>query len=168
MSDRLPLLLGESPSRSGDAYYRFPLSGRVARTLCELAGIPPDEEGTTYGRWTWALYARFECRNLFQRHAQATPWSVPAARARAITLTAALCGDVVVCLGRRVHAAVYGALGEAPPGFHVWETIPLLGDEDALRVVAVPHPSGLNRLLNDPAERARVGETLRAVRLAGR
>lgn len=47
----LPLLIGENPSKSGDRYHDFPLSGAVAERLCGLAGIPPDLPGTRYGRW---------------------------------------------------------------------------------------------------------------------
>jgi hypothetical protein len=42
----LPLLVGEQPSRTGDRFHEFPLSGAVAQTLCQMAGIPPDSEGT--------------------------------------------------------------------------------------------------------------------------
>lgn len=165
-----PVLIGEAPSRLGDRYYRIPLSGRPARVLCTLAGIPPQEEGSTYGRWTWALYERFECANLFERYAQATPWSVPRARERADALRDELAGRVVVCLGRRVHAAVwqasrlavYGnAAGDAPE-FHSFAPLRLAVGKPLAHVVAIPHPSGLNRALNDPAERERCGATLRA------
>jgi len=157
----LPLLLGESPSARGDRYHAFPLSGPPARVLCQLAGIPPVEGGTTYGRWTWALYDRFECRNLIERYADAAPWSAPRARDRAAEVLVELSGDVLVCLGRRVQAAVFGALEEQAPGFYEWRNVPLLGYVDGLEVVAVPHPSGLNRTLNDLAERDRASATLR-------
>jgi hypothetical protein len=230
-----PILLGEAPSRAGDRYHAFPLSGRPARVLCELAGIPPQEEGSTYGRWTWALYERFECRNLFERYADATPWSAPRAREAArVALAAAQAGaavtaavdlatvdpaaalattpTVIVCLGRRVQAAVFGALDgdiarplRTRPGawntgvfgdFGVWASpwsihTPVVrptcrhcGEQRAFReaqclvgvggheyedrreqrwapwVVTIPHPSGLNRLLNDEATRARCGAVL--------
>jgi len=198
-----PVLLGEAPSRGGDRFHAFPLSGRPARVLCELAGIPPQAEGSQYGRWTWALYERFECANLFDRYADATPWSTPAARVRAAALLDELkpAGPgvllpsynvplpVVVCLGRRVQAALFGALdGEvhvkpsAPARWgtgwfgdfgvwarpwHIYTPIVRPGGGDvperrwAPHVVTIPHPSGLNRLLNDEAHRARCGEVLR-------
>jgi hypothetical protein len=62
-----PLLIGEAPSKSGDRYWMFPLSGAVAQTLCEMAGISPQPGGSRYGRWTWALYDHFECENLIER-----------------------------------------------------------------------------------------------------
>lgn len=134
-----PILLGEG--RGGDRFYHFPL----------------------YGRWTWALYERFECRNLFERYAQAEPWSVPRARERAREIERDLDGRVVVCLGRRVQATVYDALDiprEYAQVFHSWVT------NAVVQVVAIPHPSGLNRALNHPVERERCSETLR-VALAG-
>lgn len=143
-----------------------PLSGRVARTLCQLAGIPPQEDGSTYGRWTWALYDEFECWNLFSRYAQAETWSVPKARDRAREIERDLHGRVVVCLGRRVQAAVYDALDidRYEAGFfHSWvtRTSERARPEAVVRVAAIPHPSGLNRALNDPDERERCGRVLR-------
>ncbi len=157
----LPLLVGEAPSRTGDRYHMFPLSGAVAQRICGLAGISPVEGGTRYGQWTWALYARFECVNLFERYADATPWSVPLARERAALLGVE--DRVVVCLGRRVQTAVWTVLPAARilplPPLHAWRfNVP--GEPHAL--VAIPHPSGLNRLLNSEEERARCGETLRS------
>jgi hypothetical protein len=121
-----PILLGEAPSRAGDQFHAFPLSGRPAKVLCELAGIPPQPEGTRYGRWTWALYEHFDCRNLIERYADATPWPTVAARGLAVELLDDLKAEhvtvkpapVIVCLGRKVQTAVFGALdsdlGRAP------------------------------------------------------
>ena len=169
MTDERPILLGEAPSRGGDRYHMFPLSGRPARVLCTLAGIPPQPEGSTYGRWTWALYEQFECRNLFGRYAQAAPWSVPRARDRAAEIRPDLHGRRVVLLGRRVQAAF-----ELDCDFHEWqlvvtaENVASSGERSfdfdvphAYAVVAIPHPSGLNRALNDPVERDRCRTTLR-------
>jgi hypothetical protein len=64
---------------------------------------------------------------------------------------------VMVCLGQRVAAAMFGALELPVPEPHVWVST----DFDMLQAVVVPHPSGLNRVLNDPLERERVGVTLR-------
>jgi hypothetical protein len=148
----------------------FPLSGRPARVLCELAGIPPQEEGSTYGRWTWALYERFECRNVFARYADATPWSAPAARDAVREFGRDLYQRAVVCLGRRVQAAVEGVLGIDAGDLHDWRLVSSTraAPESWLHLAVVQHPSGLNRALNDPAERERCGRTLRrAVEVAG-
>src|SRR5882757_7259680 len=79
-----PMLVGEAPSRGGDEYHRYPLSGPPARVLCRLAGIEPDGRGTTYGRWYWPLRERFLAVNLVERYADAEPWSAPRARERAL------------------------------------------------------------------------------------
>lgn len=152
----LPVLVGEGPSRTGDRYHHFPLSGRPARVLCTLAGISPQDEGSTYGRWTWALYERFVCVNVFERYAQATPWSVQRARERAFEINASgevLSSRVVVCLGRRV-AAAFG-IDDIP--FYHWAPV----ESDGISFVSIPHPSGLNRVLNDLDQRVRAGEVLR-------
>lgn len=162
----LPMLIGEAPSRGGDRFYSFPLSGRPARVLCEMAGIPPLEDGSTYGRWTWALYERFECVNLFLRYKDATPWSAPAARKMAKALIVdGWHPEVVVLLGKKVSAAVFSALELPQPDPYQWVEL----DFGMLSIVQIPHPSGLNRVLNDEAERARSGEILReAMSRAGR
>jgi hypothetical protein len=157
----LPALVGEAPSRTGDRYHAFPLSGRVAEALCRMACIPPRAEGTRYGRWTWALYERFLCGNLFERYHEAYPWSAPSAR-EAWSRMRAEAPDllVVVALGRRVQAAL-DLPSDLP--YHRWV------DQGGLMVATVPHPSGLNRILNDRGEREICGETLReAMRLAER
>lgn len=160
------MLLGEAPSRGGDRFHHFPLSGPPARVLCGLAGIPPVEGGTTYGRWTWALYDAFECRNVFERYRDATPWSAPAARSRVAESLDDLYGRVVVCLGRRPQKALTDALAGGAAAlyapFYTW-----IG-RDVL-FAAIPHPSGLNRILNNADERERSGATLRhALELARR
>lgn len=167
---RRPLLVGEAPSRSGDRYHMFPLSGRVARTLCTLAGISPQDEGSTYGRWTWALYDHFECVNVFERYAQATPWDVNKACTRfaEIVMGGRPGPRVIVCLGRRVQAAMLGwfngNLAFGGDDFYDWN-VAVRGDDPLLAplvdVVSIPHPSWLNRLLNDPEQRELCGATLR-------
>jgi hypothetical protein len=148
---RRPLLIGEAPSRQGDRYWRFPLSGNPARVLCQLAGIPPDPESTGPGKWTWALYEHFNCVNLIERYADAEPWSAPRARevARAFKLR-----PVNLLLGRRV--AVAFRLEDEP--LFRWADI-----GQGRRAVCLPHPSGLNRKLNDPGMREEMGRVLREV-----
>jgi hypothetical protein len=151
-----PLLVGESPSRTGDRYHRFPLSGAPARTLCTCAGWEPDGPASEPGSWTWALYDRFETINVFRRWHEATPWSAPEARVRATRIV-----DnhqrtrTFVLLGARVKAA----FGVTAP-FFTWVTY--CPDGEAIgRIVAIPHPSGRNLLLNEPAMRDAIGATLR-------
>jgi uracil-DNA glycosylase len=152
-----PLLIGEMPSRSGDRYRSVPLSGAVAQTLCTMAGIPPQEEGTRYGRWTWALYERFECVNAIYRH---QPWdsAVAAERLREEIEPE---HEVVVLLGRRPQSAYVRMTepAESPVSrldFFVWVTDP--NSPSARREVCViPHPSSLNRTYNAAFMRWRAG-----------
>lgn len=146
--------MGEAPSRAGDRYYRFPLSGAVGKRLCEFAGIEPEDEGSQYGRWYWALREHFDCLNVIERFADAYPWRVEVARERWRVWRAdeGRGTTVVVCLGNRAADAV-GLGSDAPWGG--WES------GGGLTYVKIPHPSGRNRLYNDEATRARAGVVLR-------
>lgn len=163
MSD-LPLLIGEAPSKSGDRYYMFPLSGAVAETLCKLAGIPPQPGGTRYGQWTWALYDHFECENLIERwpgrQGRGSAFPMDVARSKAVMMMPRMRGRVVVVLGSRL-ASVFTL---ATKGWHD-KAVTYDGHgvvhQASCQAVAIPHPSGLNRLLNDPAEREHAGTVLR-------
>lgn len=151
----LPLLVGESPSRTGDRYWRWPLSGAPARTLCQCAGWDPetdDGKPPQIADWSWALYDRFDTVNLFPRWHLASPWRLPEARNRAEgILEEILVGAPrpIVLLGAKVREAF-----EAGPFFE-WREI------RGLQVVVLPHPSGRNLLLNDPETRSRIGTALR-------
>jgi hypothetical protein len=147
-------LIGESPSRTGDRYWRFPLSGAPAKTLCQCADFPPDGDGKHLRDWSWALYSRFRTVNLFQRHAEATPWSTLAARERGrdrLERLVAWDASCAVLLGRRVG----GAFGLDTRPYFEWTTA-------GLPLVVIPHPSGRNLLMNDAKVREWVGKTLRA------
>lgn len=152
-----PLLVGEAPSKGGDRYWMFPLSGPPAKVLCQAAGIRPVPGGSAYGRWTWALYEAFETVNLIERYRDAEPWSVPRARGRARELVEEHGPCVAVLLGRKV-AAAWGA-EENPIGEWTGEGL-LVGGLPVPEVVCLPHPSGLNRQLNDPEVRALMGRVL--------
>lgn len=159
MGDKgLPLLLGEAPSRTGDRYWMFPLSGAVAQSLCEMAGIPPQPGGTRYGQWTWALYEHFDCQNLFERYQgpKGVGADFPAEPARRLgeAILPSLGGRVVVALGARLPLAL--GLGQA--NFYHWGCSAI---EPIFQFVAIPHPSGLNRRYNSYAERERAGAVLR-------
>jgi hypothetical protein len=160
-----PLLIGEMPSRTGDRYHWFPLSGAVAQTLCQLAGIPPHEEGSRYGRWTWALYEVFDCVNAIERHG---PWDsdVAAAHLRKTFSEAEGEYEVVVLLGRRAQSGYvrmsYPA--ESPVSklkYFEW-TIDTNSPTGRRQVVVIPHPSALNRTYNDKHMRWRAGLELQA------
>ena len=135
-----PLILGEAPSKSGDQYFMFPLSGAVGQRLCTLAGLTPDARGTQYGRYYWPLRKRFDLRNLLERYPG------PAGRGAAFPLRTAteawgalapqLSGRVVVLLGRRL-AGLAGV-----EDFFVWRNV------GGVRLMVIPHPSALNSYYN--------------------
>lgn len=157
-----PLLLGECPSKGGDRYHMVPLSGPPARVLCDAAGIPPDGDGS--GRYYWALREHYDTLNLFERHVP--KWSGPDARRRAQEIRGSL-PKVTVLLGARVAAAF--CVTPFEPGKIVeWIQEPVavqggVAGRHCYFVVAY-HPSGLNRKLNDPKERAKMGVLLRDAR----
>lgn len=168
-ADQRPILLGESPSKTGDRYHMFPLSGAVAQTLCQLAGIPPQPDGSRYGRWTWALYEHFECRNVFDRYRDATPWQPSEAMIRVTEMVDDLAGRTLVCLGRRPQQAVCDWLGMASiPDWHVWcSAAGVQPIEFKFRWITIPHPSALNRQLQAADEQARCQRTLQGALAAG-
>lgn len=135
-----PVLLGESPSRAGDRYWMFPLSGRPAERILEWLEIP--YEGAAY----WELIEHFETLNVIERYRDAVPWSVERARARWTRWVRSRREEaqqrlVVVCLGRRAADAV-GLHGEQPWGR--WLDVGLLS------ATVIPHTSGRNLVYNDP------------------
>jgi uracil-DNA glycosylase len=161
-----PLILGEAPSKSGDRYWRFPLSGDVGMRLAQWAGVEPmtarlgPRGATDYGRWYWPLKDVFDLRNLIERYPG--PQGRGAALPRSLALPAwealrpELDGRIVVLLGRRLPDIVFPV-----------NTLPFFGWREpgwCAHVVAIPHPSGLNRVYNDPEQQRLAGEVLREAR----
>lgn len=164
-----PLLVGESPSRSGDRYWQFPLSGAVAQTLCQFAGIPPQSEGSRYGKWTWALYEHFDCVNVVERY-PGGGWTSDVARRAAVHLREVMQEasepyEVVVLLGRHAQQAYVDMQTPAltpveDVDFYRW----VIGNESPTgrrHVIVLPHPSALNRTYNDGSARQKAGRYLR-------
>lgn len=157
-AQNLPVILGEAPSSPNRVGVYFPLSGAVGKRLCLFAGIEPDDDGSPYGRYYWPLRERFDCLNAIERHEDAYPWSVKRARERWTRWLLERPDKeqqsplTVVCLGRKASDAV-GHRADRPWG--EWVEVGLL------RVTAIPHPSGRNRLYNDETMRALAGRVLR-------
>jgi uracil-DNA glycosylase len=161
-----PVLLGEAPSKSGDRYHMFPLSGAVAQALCKMADIKPLAGESRYGQWTWALYEHFECENLIERwpgaQGRGSAFPLAVARPLAVDFVKEHDGRVVVLLGSRLKS-LFTVVVEN----YVWHEKLVAYDghggvhQAGCQVVAIPHPSGLNRVLNDQAERDRSGAVLR-------
>lgn len=173
MADRdLPVILGEAPSKSGDQFWMFPCSGRVAEALCGMADLPPMAGESRYGRWTWALYERFECLNLVERYpgpqGRGAALPMAAAREALVERLPEIEGRVVVLLGARL-AKLLMPVG-ASETFYQWKvTTPqavapdgeLVYQARPTMMAVIPHPSGLNRMYNAPLERERAGMILR-------
>lgn len=157
-----PLLLGEAPGRGKDAVARLrPLSGAIGVRLCRLAGLPEDDTaGTSREEHCYAtLREAFDCANVLDHwpgpHGKgaAFPRALAEQGVRALVAAGTLHpGRVVVCLGRRV-TDLFGRPGHVP--FHRWFPSP-----GGLRLAGIPHPSGLTRNYNDPAERELARRTL--------
>lgn len=147
----LPLLLGEAPSKSGDEFYKVPLSGAVGVRLAKWSGVVPEDlPASDYSGHYLPLRKAFECRNLIKRYpgAQGRGASFPRDLARPAweELLPTLDDRTVVLLGSRL----FFLTGLATPGggalFFRWFT-----PNWCARVAAIPHPSGLNGMYADKA-----------------
>lgn len=127
-----PLLVGECPPPVRAS--AEPLDGRTAAVLLDLLGGRAADPRA-------ALRTVFEPINLC-----ATAWDEAEARGTADRLR----HPVRVLLGRRVAGAC-GHRGD----WYEWVAT------QGTWTVSLPHPSGLNRLLNDPTHRRRCGEEMR-------
>ena len=167
MPDLKPYMVAECPSVRGDHLWESPLSGKPAERLCRWAGWPPAEEPLRpgpYDAWTRSLYARFIVTNLFRRAAEADPWNearaTDAAHLLTLTIVNAVAlrggtGTTAVLMGGRVAAAFGIKPRDGRVPYFEWR------EYEFGRVVVAPHPSGRNRLLNDPEWRERTGAILR-------
>lgn len=146
-----PLLLGEAPSKAGDRYHMVPLSGNPAELICRLMGWSYD--GAAY----WTLTEHFDTLNTIERYADAYPWSTVRARERWAAWRAEHPGDlVVVALGRKAA----NAIGVKGTEWGEWDGGP--DGHGYLQRVAAPHTSGRSRIMNSPAIRGLLTETLRS------
>lgn len=127
-----PLLIGEAPSKNEP--WPRPLEGRVGQRLARFAGISFEEYLERFDRVN-LLDVRQDTKEKgfeFDRYT---------ATINANNIMASLSNErVVVLLGKRVADAV-GAVG---PYFWLHRL------ERGITLYVVPHPSGVNRLFNDP------------------
>ena len=129
-----PLIVGMAPGH-GDS--SKPIEGRIGRHLAQLSGMPYEE-----------FLERTERVNLVEHDVPRGSWPTEEARARAKVLVQLFVPKrIVLLLGRPVAQAFgLGALDYFSP-----TRASLLGSSSPAIVYVVPHPSGLNRWWNDPA-----------------
>jgi hypothetical protein len=134
-----PLILGEAPGKTPGK----PIGGKLAKRLAELLKLDGDDPRE-------ALLEFFDLDNLIKRYPgqKGKGAAFPMDEARKAAENRPLSGRVVL-LGRRL-ASIYDV-----PFWGLWTPKP------GARVVAIPHPSGLNHLYNDPEVRRNVGRVLR-------
>lgn len=139
-----PLLVGEAPSTVDG---RLPLGGRVGARLCDSLGWAFDDD--PYYR----LARDFDLHNIFDtpqddwdRYAAIANWKAFLLR----RMSERAIPRVIICLGHRPALAM-GA-GDRP--YYRWDMGQLY------QSVVVPHPSGRNRVWNDPATPPAVRDAL--------
>lgn len=129
------ILVGEAPGRDSIADRpRLALTGSSGKNLCRIMG------------WDWAQYLRrTERHNLF--YDPQPKWRDFDAFVAAMMLIPEVCGRRVplILLGRRVARAF--SLDDLEE--YDWQVVE--GDT----FMMLPHPSGRNRVWNDPAQRER-------------
>lgn len=137
-----------------------PLSGAVGERLARWSGLEPEPGGTRYGQWYWPLVEAFECRNLIERYpgpqGRGAAFPLDLAREAARELIPDMDGRRVVLLGSRLPRALY--LEESP---FEWRDVDVTESGFHMRYAVIPHPSGLNRVYNDPVNVERASATLR-------
>lgn len=141
------VLIGEAPGGSGDtvrpALVPFPRTSTAGR-LAEMMGL------------SRLAFMQLERHNLFNTANEGKRWNYKEATTRAERLAHSFIdGDRVILLGSKV-AHAYGLL-DLP--YFEWRT--QLVEGGSIQVAFVPHPSGRNRVLNDPETRERMARFLR-------
>lgn len=142
MTEGRLVLVGESLGGKPPHDPALALTGPTGRNLCKWAG------------WDWDDYLRLATRlNLFEDPPER--WDKEEAARRAVALVPRLVGKRVIFLGAKVSAA-----------FGIWVLKPQFrwfdlgyGPRGAKGAV-IPHPSGRNRVWNDPAVREAAREFL--------
>lgn len=146
-------IIGEAPE-SGDLREKPSevLAGRIGKRLAQITGVSFDH-----------YLSRTQRRNLFD--VKPEWWSKSDANERAQLLARRMRDEStgiprVVLLGTRVAEAFRV---NAP--LFTWQVYELPGPSPRAMamVVRIPHPSGRNRQMNDPATQARVGYVLASV-----
>ena len=151
-----PLLIGEAPSRTGDPYWRHPLSGNPSIWLCRALGLDlPKERRDRVLAAYMHLRRRFDVVNVLERYPGAKWPDLEAAEAATkLDLTGR---RHVVLLGRNVARAV-GFRHHTEAEFFT----SLHAGGSGTTFHFAPHPSRRSHVWNDPENERRLGELLRS------
>ena len=140
-----PLLIGEAPSKN--EYPPTPLEGRIGKRLAALAGLTFEE-----------FLERFDRVNLLDvrqdTREKGFEFDMASARKNALAAWARFkAGQTVILLGKRV-ADAFGL-----------KTVPYFQGVtlSEARVYVMPHPSGVSRWWNDPANVKQAEEFMRGI-----
>lgn len=161
--------MGEAPNASAGRD-EDPLTGRPAVVMAKMANLVPS--GAEEAECNAAMREAYDLVNLLPEHpgkgsGKGSAWDAAAAKKAAARLPLS---RVSVLLGKRV-AAAYGVR----PVFWDWQAwtedcgvdpetqVPVIEPRFA---VVLPHPSGINRVLNEVQNRILYGQTLRHARWA--
>ena len=121
---------------------RIPITGRIGRRLAGLCGLDYHDFLRTFDRRNLLNYEQGPL-------GKGDDFDPFAARRSALLMTPALTGREVVLLGRRVERAF---LGPTSLPYLSWT------DLQGVRWATCPHPSGINRWWNEPANRSKAEE----------
>lgn len=147
-----PLLIGEAPSKNEPL--PKPLEGRIGRRLASFAGI------------TFEQYLeRFDRINLLEvrqdTKEKGFTFNRETARVSAVALIPRIDRyENVILLGKRVRDA-FGIIKEYFEPHH-WKHYES-GLYEGTTIYVVPHPSGVNRWFNDPANREKMSAFMRSI-----
>lgn len=141
------VLVGQAPSRDTDG--KAPFSGRSGKRIAQLMGIPHED-----------LPKRFALANIFDswpgKAGKGDAFPLELARKRGWAARSDLKGRRVVAFG----ASVIKVLGYHPDD-HLLKFMVREAGNSSLSIAYVPHPSGVNRWWNDPANVLKAREFLR-------
>lgn len=143
-SEPRPLVVGEAPNRTG--MMNRPIDGRCGSILAALGGVDVAE--------FLRLFARANVLDAWPGPGASKGSQFPMAEARVGAAKLAkkfVGGRLVILLGHRTAAA-----------FGVRDGYLAKRRVDGADVVVLPHPSGINRWYNDPANVARARRFMRA------
>ena len=138
-------IVGEAPAGYGQEALPA-LEGLVGKRLANMMGL-------TLG--AYLEHPLIRRKNVFEIPDEAKPWDYKRAYYRAMQImVAALPSSRIICLGTKVATAFN--IVDIPVA--EWKSTDT--DDGPIWLARLPHPSGRNRVLNDPAARTQMAKFL--------